>query len=145
MEEVKEQPQVVGTQPLIGKRGRPKLMLFDEERKERRRLMHREIQRRSNKKLMTDKNKMKRHERQRKARERLDRFLLPLAKELIRQEFEREQQPALKQTKEELAKCKRQIESLMKCANNLFDEVKFTKKQATNLCEFLSDMPAGEE
>jgi hypothetical protein len=77
MEEVKEQPQVVGTQPLTGKRGRPKLMLSDEERKERRRLMHREVQRRSNKKLMTDKNKMKRHERQRKARERLDRFLLP--------------------------------------------------------------------
>ena len=66
---------------------------------------------------------MKRHERQKKARERLDRFLLPLAKELLRQEFQREQQPALKQTKEELAKCKRQIESLMKCANNLFDEV----------------------
>ena len=77
MEEVKEQPQVVGTQPLTGKRGRPKLMLTDEERKERRRLMHRIVQRRSNKKLMTDKNKMKRHERQRKARERLDRFLLP--------------------------------------------------------------------
>jgi hypothetical protein len=77
MEEVKEQPQVLGTQPLTGKRGRPKLMLSDEERKERRRLMHREVQRRSNKKLMTDKNKMKRHERQRKARERLDRFLLP--------------------------------------------------------------------
>ena len=77
MEEVKEQPQVVGTQPLTGKRGRPKLMLSDEERKLRRRLMHRENQRRSNKKLMTDKRKMKRHERQRKARERLDRFLLP--------------------------------------------------------------------
>ena len=77
MEEVKEQPQVVGTQPLTGKRGRPKLMLSDEERKERRRLMHRIVKCRSNKKLMNDKNKMKRHERQRKARERLDRFLLP--------------------------------------------------------------------
>ena len=54
MEEVKEQPQVEGTQPLTGKRGRPKLMLTDEERKERRRLMHRIVQRRSNKKLMTD-------------------------------------------------------------------------------------------
>ena len=41
MEEVKEQPQVVVTQQLTGKRGRPKLMLSDEERKERRRLMHR--------------------------------------------------------------------------------------------------------
>ena len=77
MEEVKEKPQVEGTQPLTGKRGRPKLMLTNEERKERRRLMHRIVQRRSNKKLMTDKNKMKRLERQRKARERLERFLVP--------------------------------------------------------------------
>jgi hypothetical protein len=64
MEEVKEQPQVVGTQPLTGKRRRPKLMLSDEERKLRRRLMHREDQRRSNKRLMgTEKNKKKREER----------------------------------------------------------------------------------
>ena len=77
MEEVKEQPQVLGTQPLTGKRGRPKLMLSDEERKQRRRQMHKEVQRRSNKKLMNDKNKKKREEKQRKARERLDRFPLP--------------------------------------------------------------------
>ena len=33
----------------------------------------------------------------------------------------------------------------MKCANNLFDLAVFIEKQATNLCEFLSDMPAGED
>ncbi len=78
MEEVKEQPQVMGTQPLTGKRGRPKLMLSDEERKERRRLMHRIAQRRSHKKLLgTDKNKKKREERQRKALVRFEKLLLP--------------------------------------------------------------------
>jgi hypothetical protein len=76
MEEVKEQPQVVGTQPLTGKRGRPKLMLSDEERKLRRRLMHRENQRRSNKRLMgTEKNKKKREERQKKALIRFEKLL----------------------------------------------------------------------
>jgi hypothetical protein len=60
MEEVKEQPQVVGAQPLTGKLGRPKLMLSDEERKLRRRLMHNEAQRRSHKKMIrTEKNKRK--------------------------------------------------------------------------------------
>jgi hypothetical protein len=33
----------------------------------------------------------------------------------------------------------------MKCTNNLFDELEFTKKQAIHLCAFLSDMPAGED
>ncbi len=33
----------------------------------------------------------------------------------------------------------------MKCANNLFDELEFTKKQAILLCAFLSDMLAGED
>ena len=33
----------------------------------------------------------------------------------------------------------------MKCANNIFDELEFTKKQAIHLCAFLSDMPAGED
>ena len=94
---------------------------------------------------MTDKNKKKRDERQRKARERLERFLVPQAKELLRQQVEKEGYPELKQTKDQSAKCKRQIESLMKCANNLFDEVKFTMKQANNLCEYISDMPAGED
>ena len=75
-------------------------MLSDEERKQRRRQMHKEVQRRSNKKLMNDKNKKKREERQRKARERLDRFLLPWAKELFRQQVEKEQHPELKHTKE---------------------------------------------
>ncbi len=36
-------------------------------------------------------------------------------------------------------------ESLIKCADNLFDELDFIKKQAINLCAFLSDMPAGED
>jgi hypothetical protein len=78
MEEVKEQPQVEGTQPLTGKRGRPKLMLSDEERKLRRRLMHNEAQRRSHKKMIrTEKNKKKREDRQKKARARLERWLKP--------------------------------------------------------------------
>ena len=33
----------------------------------------------------------------------------------------------------------------MKFANNIFDELEFTKKQAIHLCAFLSDMPAGED
>ena len=33
----------------------------------------------------------------------------------------------------------------MKCANDLFDELEFTKKQAIHFFEFLSDMPAGED
>ena len=33
----------------------------------------------------------------------------------------------------------------MNCANNLFDELEFTKNQAIHLCAFLSDMPAGED
>ena len=33
----------------------------------------------------------------------------------------------------------------MKCANNLFYLTVFIEKQATILCEFLSDMPAGED
>ncbi len=33
----------------------------------------------------------------------------------------------------------------MKCAKNLFDEFKLTKKQAIHLCLFLSDMLAGED
>jgi uncharacterized protein (UPF0332 family) len=33
----------------------------------------------------------------------------------------------------------------MKCANNIFDELEFTKNQAIHLCAFLSDMPAGED
>ncbi len=49
--------------------------------------MYKKVQRRSKKKLMTDKNKKKREEKQRKARERLDRFLLPQAKELLQQQF----------------------------------------------------------
>ncbi len=32
----------------------------------------------------------------------------------------------------------------MKCANNLFDLAVLLEKQATNFCEFLSDMPAGK-
>jgi hypothetical protein len=33
----------------------------------------------------------------------------------------------------------------MNCANDLFDELEFTKNQAIHLCTFLSDMPAGED
>ena len=33
----------------------------------------------------------------------------------------------------------------MKCANNLFDLAIFIEKQANNLCEYISDMPAGED
>ena len=33
----------------------------------------------------------------------------------------------------------------MKCANDIFDELDFTKKQAIHLCAFLSDMSAGED
>jgi hypothetical protein len=33
----------------------------------------------------------------------------------------------------------------MNCANDLFDELEFTKNQAIHLCAFLSDMPAGED
>ena len=33
----------------------------------------------------------------------------------------------------------------MNCANDLFDELEFTKKQANHLRAFLSDMPAGED
>ena len=48
----------MGTQLLTEKRGRPKLMLSDEERKLRRRLMHNEAQRWSHKKMIrTEKNK----------------------------------------------------------------------------------------
>ena len=98
------------------------------------------------KKLMgTEKNKKKREERQKKQLVRLKKFLSLKAMHLLRQKVEKEEQPALKQTKEQLAKCKRQLESLMKCANNLFDELEFTKKQAIHLCAFHSDMPAGED
>ena len=33
----------------------------------------------------------------------------------------------------------------MNCANNLFDELEFTKNQAIHLCAFVSDKPAGED
>ncbi len=56
---------------------------------------------------------------------------------LVRQKVEKEENPALKQSKDELAACKRQFESLMKCANNIFDDFDFTKKQAFHLCAFL--------
>ena len=98
------------------------------------------------KKLMgTEKNKKKREERQKKQLVRFEKFLSLKAMHLLRQKVEKEEQPALKQTKEQLAKCKRQLESLMKCANNLFDELEFTNKQAIHLCSFHSDMPAGED
>jgi len=76
---------------------------------------------------------------------RLKKFLSLKAVRLLRQQVEREENPALKEAKEESAACKRQLESLMKCANNIFDELEFTKKQAIHLCAFLSDMPAGED
>ena len=33
----------------------------------------------------------------------------------------------------------------MKCANNLFDLVNKTRKQADLMCDFISEMPAGED
>ena len=44
-----------------------------------------------------------------------------------------------------MAKCKKQIESLMNCAYNLFDLVVLTEKHATTLCGYISDLPAGDE
>ncbi len=38
-----------------------------------------------------------------------------------------------------------ELESFMNCANNLFDELEFTKKQAVHLCTFLFDMPEGKD
>jgi hypothetical protein len=97
MEEVKEQPQVEGTQPPPRKRGRPKSTKSAEERLEERRLRHREAQRRSYKKLMgTEKNKKKRQERQKKELVRLKKILSLKAMRLLRQQVEREENPALK-------------------------------------------------
>ncbi len=59
--------------------------------------------------------------------------------------MEWEENPALKQAKDKSAACKRHFENLMKRANNIFDELEFSKKQAIHLCVFLSDMPAGED
>ena len=60
-------------------------MLSEEERKLKRRLQHNEAQRRSHKKLMgTEKNEKKREERQKKAQERLERWLKPQAMDLLR-------------------------------------------------------------
>ena len=71
-------------------------------------MRHREEQRRSNKKLMgTEKNKKKREERQKKELVRLKKFLSLKAMRLLRQQVEREENPALKQAKEESATCKR--------------------------------------
>ena len=33
----------------------------------------------------------------------------------------------------------------MNCANNLFDLVVFTEKHATTLCEYIADLPAGDD
>ena len=33
----------------------------------------------------------------------------------------------------------------MNCANNLFDLVVFTEKYATTLCEYIADLPAGDD
>ncbi len=69
MEEVKEQTQVVGTQHLTGKFGRPKIMISDEERKLRRCLMHNLVQQRSHKKMIRTKNNKKKREDRQKKRE----------------------------------------------------------------------------
>ena len=108
MEEVKEQTQVECTHPTPRKRGRPKSTKSAEEQKLIKRLRHREEQLRSNKKLMgTEKNKKKREERQKKELVRLKKFLSLKAMRLLRQQVEREENPALKQAKEESATCKR--------------------------------------
>jgi hypothetical protein len=60
-------------------------------------MRHREEQRRSNKKLMgTERNKKKRQERQKKELVRLKKFLSLKAMRLLRQQVEREENPALK-------------------------------------------------
>ncbi len=105
-------------------------MLSDEERKLRIHLMHNKAQRSFHKKMIRTENNKKRGKiGNKKMRARLEKWLKPLAIDLLRQKVEKEGQPALKQAKEWLATCKKQCERLMKCANNLFDLVGFTKKQ----------------
>ena len=55
----------------------------------------------------TEKNKKKREERQKKELVRLKKFLSLKAMRLLRQQVEREENPALKQAKEESATCNR--------------------------------------
>ena len=120
-------------------------MLSDEEKKEERRRRHREAQRRSNKKLMTEKNPEKRKKRQKKALDSLKKYLSKKAVNLLREKVVEEGHPELIQVKAQLAKCQKQCESLMKCANNLFDLVNETRKQADLMWDFISEMPAGED
>lgn len=121
-------------------------MLSEEQKKEQRRLKHRQAQRKSHKKLMgTEKNKEKREERQKKARERFEKMLKAQAMDLLRQQVAQEGYPALKQAREQLFKCKQQCESLLKCVKNLVDELEFAEHEASYLCSFLSAMPAGDD
>ena len=55
--------------------------------------------------MMTGKNKKKREERQKKELVRLRKFLSLKAMRLLRQQVEREEHPALKTAKAQLAKC----------------------------------------
>ena len=78
-------------------------------------------------------------------RDRLAKLLDPQQTELLRQQVVDEGNPELKNAKDQLAKCQRQCESLMNCANNLFDLLNETKENEIRFCNFISEITAGED
>ena len=74
-------------------------------------------------------------------RARLAKLLIPQAMELIRQEVEQEERAAVKQAKAQLAKCQKNNQSLLKCADKLLDLLEITIKQADALNSWLVDAP----
>ena len=91
--------------------------------------------------MMTAKNKKKREERQKKELVRLRKFLSLKAMRLLRQQVEREEHPALKKTKAQLAKCQKNNKSLLNCADKLLDLLDITIKQADELNNWLRVAP----
>ena len=89
----------------------------------------------------SERNKKKREERQKKEKVRLRKFLGLKAMRLLRQEVEKEEHPALKTAKAQLAKLQRNNKSLLNCADKLIDLLDITIKQADALNWWLRDAP----
>ena len=78
---------------------------------------------------------------QKKARARLAKLLGPQQMELLRQEVVQEGHPELKQVKAQLAKCQKNNQSLLKCADKLLDLLDITIKHADALNSWLRVFP----